>query len=67
MKAEASMAERLGNVLFWAGAVLSSIGCVLAWGISSGGSAWPDRAILFAAASIPALIGWAARYVLSGR
>jgi hypothetical protein len=60
------MAERLGNVLYWAGLVLAAVIATVLWTASSG-SSWLDRALLGLIAAIPVALGWAARYVLSGR
>lgn len=57
----ANMAERLGNVLFWASILIAGgwVSMTLPFGTNMGFAVIP--------AAIIVLIGWALRYILGGR
>jgi hypothetical protein len=61
------MAERLGDVLYWAGCVLAiltiAIGVFLSWGERH---TWEVGVVTFVIAVLFWLIGRACRYVLAG-
>lgn len=58
------MAARLGNVIYWIGVVFAWMCALAAFsGASRGGGSVP---ILIGLAVVSYLVGWAARYVLSG-
>jgi hypothetical protein len=66
---KSSMAKRLGDVLYWAGCIIALAWVALVWSLWSKGpiTAITDILFVFLPAVIAVLIGWACRYVLSGK